>query len=57
MRDSLREIQKPLPMLTSDEAAERFVDEADLSEFNLSGMALNTFEFALKVEIDGNKVR
>ena len=41
-------MKKPLPKLTSDEAAERFVDEADLSEFDLSSMTLNTFEFAPK---------
>lgn len=43
-------MKKPLPKLTSDEAAERFIDEADLSEFDLSSMALNTLEFAPKSE-------
>lgn len=31
-------MKKPLPPLNSDEEAERFVDEADLSEYDLSGM-------------------
>lgn len=35
---------KPLPVLTSDEAAERFVDEADLSEYDLSGARWAEFE-------------
>lgn len=35
---------KPLPVLTSDEAAEQFVDEADLSEYDLSGARWAEFE-------------
>ncbi len=30
-------MKKPLPTFNSDEEAERFVDEADLSEYDLSG--------------------
>ena len=29
--------RRPLPRFTTDEEAERFVDEADLSEYDLSG--------------------
>lgn len=39
---------KPFPQLESDEAAEKFVDEADLSEFDWSGMKRVRFEFAAK---------
>lgn len=35
---------KKLPVLTSDEEAERFVDEADLSEYDLSGFRPAQFE-------------
>lgn len=41
-------MKKPLPTLTSDEAAERFVDEADLSQFDLSAFKPHSFEFAPK---------
>jgi predicted DNA binding CopG/RHH family protein len=41
-------MNKPLPHLTSDEAAERFVDEADLSRFDLSTMKPHSFEFEPK---------
>lgn len=37
--------KKPLPTLDSDEAAERFVDEADLSEYDLSGARPYRFMF------------
>ena len=37
-----------LPNLISDEAAERFVDEADPSEFDLSVFKPHSFEFAPK---------
>ena len=39
---------KKLPALLTDEAAERFVDEADLSEYDLSGFKPMRFEFAPK---------
>jgi predicted DNA binding CopG/RHH family protein len=39
---------KKLPVLLTDEEAERFVDEADLSEYDLSGFKPMTFEFAKK---------
>ncbi len=38
----------PLPDLESDEAAERFVDEADLSAYDLSAMKRVRFEFDKK---------
>jgi predicted DNA binding CopG/RHH family protein len=41
-------MKKPLPHLTSDEAAERFLDEADLSQFDLSVMKPHSFEFEPK---------
>ena len=43
-------MNKPLPHLTTDADAdaERFVDEADLSQFDLSAMQLHSFEFAPK---------
>ena len=34
----------PLPVLHSDEEAERFVDEADLSQYDLSGGRVMRFE-------------
>jgi len=40
---------KPLPTLTSDEDAERFVDEADLSEYDLSRLRPVRFELEKKV--------
>ena len=39
---------KKLPVLLTDEDAERFVDEADLSEYDLSGFKPVHFEFAPK---------
>lgn len=42
--------KKPLPDLKTDEAAERFVAEADLTECDLSGMRLVRFEFQPKSE-------
>lgn len=41
-------MKKPLPTLTSDEEAERFLDRADLSGFDLSAMKPHSFEFAPK---------
>jgi predicted DNA binding CopG/RHH family protein len=39
---------KKLPVLLTDEDAERFVDEADLSEYDLSGFKPMTFELIKK---------
>ena len=39
---------KPLPPLKTDEDAERFVDTADLSEYDLSGGQMVQFEFERK---------
>jgi predicted DNA binding CopG/RHH family protein len=39
---------KPMPSFPSDEAAEDFVANADLSEFDLSGFKPSQFEFAPK---------
>ena len=38
-------MKQPLPSLHSDEQAERFVDEADLSEYDLSGGRQVRFHF------------
>ena len=43
-------MKKPLPTLETDEAAERFVAEADLTDYDLSGMRLVRFEFHPKSE-------
>ncbi len=43
-------MKKPLPDLTTDDAAERFVAEADLTKYDLSGMRLVRFEFQPKSE-------
>jgi predicted DNA binding CopG/RHH family protein len=40
---------KPMPSLRSDTEAERFVDTADLSEYDLSGFKPMKFEFEPKV--------
>lgn len=39
---------KPMPPLTSDEEAEKFVETADLSEYDLSGFKPMHFEFEPK---------
>lgn len=39
---------KPFPRFETDEEAERFVDEADLSEYDFSGFRPVHFEFAKK---------
>jgi predicted DNA binding CopG/RHH family protein len=44
------EMTKPLPKLTTDDEAERFVVEADLTAYDLSGMRLVRFEFQPKRE-------
>ena len=46
MKDN--EKNKPLPRLGSDEEAERFVGETDLSEYDLSGFRSAQFEFEKK---------
>jgi predicted DNA binding CopG/RHH family protein len=43
-------MKKPLPALRSDEDAERFVAEADLTEYDLSDMRIIRFEFQPKTE-------
>lgn len=43
-------MKKKLPSLDSDEAAEHFIDTADLSEYDLSGMEMVRFEFQPKTE-------
>jgi predicted DNA binding CopG/RHH family protein len=39
---------KPLPALTSDAEAERFLETADLSAYDLGAMRLHSFEFEKK---------
>ncbi len=39
---------KPLPLLKTDAEATRFVDQADLSEYDLSGGKVTHFEFEKK---------
>ena len=41
-------MSKRLPKLVTDEEAERFVESADLAEFDLSAMKPHSFEFARK---------
>ena len=41
-------MKTPMPQLTTDEAAEAFLEDADLSTHDLSGMTLHSFEFAPK---------
>lgn len=40
--------KKPLPHFTTDEDAERFVDQADLTEYDLTGGKNMRFEFERK---------
>ena len=40
--------KKPLPEFKTDEEAERFVDEADLTDYDLSGGRPVRFEFSKK---------
>jgi len=42
---------KPMPPLKNDADAERFVESADLSEFDLSGFAPVNFEFEPKTAV------
>ncbi len=41
-------MKKPLPDFTTDEQAERFVAEADLSTYDLTGFVPTRFEFQPK---------
>jgi predicted DNA binding CopG/RHH family protein len=41
-------MKKPIPELSTDAQAEDFVDQADLSEHDLSGFVLTRFEFQRK---------
>ncbi len=41
---------KPMPPLLTDEDAERFVEEADLNEYDLSGFEPMHFEFERKTK-------
>jgi len=41
-------MKKKFPKLSPDEAAETFVDEADLTQYDLSGMKPVSFEFQPK---------
>jgi predicted DNA binding CopG/RHH family protein len=43
-------MKKPLPKLRTDDEAERFVAEADLTEYDLSGLRIVQFEFDPKSE-------
>jgi predicted DNA binding CopG/RHH family protein len=43
-------MKKPLPKLQTDDEAERFVAEADLTEYDLSGLQTVRFEFQPKSE-------
>jgi predicted DNA binding CopG/RHH family protein len=43
-------MKKKLPKLTSDAEAEAFIDNADLTEFDLSTMRELRFEFGPKTE-------
>ena len=45
---SRRRTGKPLPRLRSDEEAERFLETADLSQYDLSGFRPTRFEFEKK---------
>ncbi len=47
---SARKALKPFPAFASDEEAEKFVAEADLSEYDFSGFRPAHFEFAKKSE-------
>jgi len=43
-------MKKPLPELNSDQDAEEFVANSDLTEYDLSGFRLVKFEFQPKTE-------
>lgn len=43
-------MKRPLPKLKSDQEAEDFVSDSDLTEYDLSGMRMVRFEFQPKSE-------
>jgi predicted DNA binding CopG/RHH family protein len=43
-------VKKKLPKLKTDKEAEKFIAEADLTEYDLSGMKTMQFEFQPKTE-------
>ena len=43
-------MKKKLPKLRTDEAAEKFVAESDLTQYDLSGLRTMRFEFEPKTE-------
>jgi predicted DNA binding CopG/RHH family protein len=43
-------MKKKLPKLDSDKAAEAFIENSDLTEYDLSGMTMVQFEFQPKTE-------
>lgn len=43
-------MKKPLPSLRTDKAAEEFVEQSDLTEYDLSNMRMVQFEFQPKSE-------
>ena len=43
-------MKRKLPKLKSDREAERFLEESDLTNYDLSGFALARFEFDAKTE-------
>jgi len=43
-----REKLKPIPRFKTDEEAERFIEEADLTEYDLTGFRSVRFEFEKK---------
>jgi len=45
---SAEQTMRPLPRFQSDEEAERFIEEADLTEYDLSAMQPMRFEIAKK---------
>ena len=50
MRDAEGKSGKPFPVFQSDEEAERFVEEADLSEYDFSGFKPMRFELEKKTK-------
>ncbi|MDQ3562845.1 MAG: BrnA antitoxin family protein [Pseudomonadota bacterium] len=47
MNDKRKKLKK-LPLLRTDKAAERFIEEADLTDYDLSGFKPVRFEFEKK---------
>ena len=50
-------MKKKIPTFKTDDEAERFVDTADLSEYDLSGLTPVRFEFEKKTASCGNGPR